>query len=276
LGAPGGAAGICNDKNSGDTVADLVLGQPDFTKPFDPKRCDAPTASSLCQPYDVVSDPERSRIIVSDQYSDANAGRILVYKYPLANGMKASAVIGIPSGRFDDYSASKVGVCRGGRDEGKPCDYVEPNGVPAGSGAKTCVGGPTPHAECTDDSACKGGKCGCARPGVCDFSRSLASVTSVDALALHPKLDILYAGKGPHVLEYHGPLESGMAAKRAGGFTVPHNFHLGSTGYTECQWDRLGGGLAFDADNNLYVPQGGAEDFSAVLIVADPVGTAAD
>jgi hypothetical protein len=100
----------------------------------------------------------------------------------------------------------------------------------------------------------------------------LASVTSVDALAKHPELDILYVGKGPHMHEYRGPLASGMRATRAGGFTVPRNFNRGSTGYTECQWDRLGGGLAFDADGSLYVPQGGAEDFSAVLILSDPVG----
>jgi hypothetical protein len=128
------------------------------------------------------------------------------------------------------------------------------------------------HSECNADADCERGTCGCQAPGVCDFSRSLASVTSVDALALHPELDVLYVGKGPHVLEYRGPLTSGMRAERAGGFTVPRNFHRGSTGYTECQWDRLGGGLAFDAAGNLYVPQGGAEDFAAVLIVADPVG----
>jgi len=123
------------------------------------------------------------------------------------------------------------------------------------------------------DGDCKGGTCGCPTPGVCDFSRSLASVTSVDALAIHPDLDILYAGKGPHVFEYRGPLKSGMAATRVGGFTTPHNFYRGSTGYTECQWDRLAGGLAFDADRNLYVPQGGAEDFSAVLILKDPAAS---
>jgi len=201
-----------------------------------------------------------------------NAGRVLVYRYPLANGMAASAVIGIPNGRFDTYEPSKYGVCWGGPSDGQPCDYVEGVGVRAGTSPSTCVGGAKAHTECSADADCEGGVCGCEAPGVCDFSRSLASVTSVDALAQHPELDILYVGKGPHLHEYRGPLASGMQATRAGGFTVPRNFNRGSTGYTECQWDRLGGGLAFDADGDLYVPQGGAEDFSAVLILADPVG----
>jgi len=271
FGAPGSASEVCKPDNTGDAVADLVLGKPDLTSGFSAASCESPTASSLCQPYDVVSDPGRSRVIISDQNVSKNAGRVLLYEYPLANGMAASKVIGIPSGRFDDYEASKYGVCWGGPSDGQPCDYVEAMGVRAGTSPKTCVGGSKPHSECSSEADCSGGTCGCKSPGVCDFSRSLASVTSVDALAIHPKVDILYAGKGPHVLEYRGPLESGMRAERVGGFTVPHNFHRGSTGYTECQWDRLGGGLAFDADGNLYLPQGGAEDFAAVLVVADPV-----
>jgi len=31
--------------------------------------------------------------------------------------------------------------------------------------------------------------------------------------------------------------------------------------------------IRFDADRNLYVPQGGAEDFSAVLILKDPAAS---
>lgn len=273
FGAAGTADGICQAKNRGDAAADLVLGQPKLTTPFDPKQCDSPTAASLCQPYDVVSDPKRKRVIVSDQKATSNAGRVLVYSYPLADGMKASAVIGIPDGRLDTYEPSKFGACSGGAGEGKPCSYIEFNGVPARTSRMTCVGGDAPDEECSKDGDCKGGTCGCPAPGVCDYSRSLASVTSVDAVSIHPDLDILYAGKGPHMLEYLGPLKSGMAATRVGGFTTPHNFYRGSTGYTECQWDRLAGGLAFDAERNLYVPQGGAEDFAAVLILKDPAAS---
>jgi hypothetical protein len=194
----------------------------------------------------------------------------LVYDYPLANGMAASTVIGVPSGRFDTYEGSKHGACWGGPADGQPCNYIEPQGAPAGSGPKTCVGGSKAHVSCTDAADCPKGACGCPSPGICDYARSLASVTSIDAVAVHPVHDIVYVGKGPHIFEYRGPLQSGMRAERIGGFTTPHRFNGGSTGYTECQWDRLAGGLAFDADGNLYVPQGGAEDFAAVLIVADP------
>lgn len=271
FGSPGSASGICEAKNTGDTVADLVLGKPDFDAGYNAEVCESPTASTLCQPYDVVSDPARQRVIISDQRVASNAGRVLIYEYPLTNGMAATGVIGIPSGRFDTYEPSRYGVCWGGPSEGVPCDYVELNAVPAGSSPKTCVGGSAAHSECAKDADCEGGVCGCRSPGVCDFSRSLASVTSVDALAVHPTQDVLWVGKGPHVLEYRGPLKSGMRATRAGGFTVPHNFHRGSTGYTECQWDRLGGGFAFDGEDNLYVPQGGAEELAAVLILADPL-----
>lgn len=271
FGAEGSASGICKRDNAGDAVADLVLGKPDMTTDGSrPSFCASPTASTLCRPYDVVSDPGRARVIVSDQIVENRGARVLVYEYPLVDGMAASAVIGIPSGRFDTYGPSQYGACWRGPGNGKACGYVEPAGAPPGTGGKTCVGGPRAHAACNASADCPRGTCGCPSPGVCDYSRSLAGVTAANALALHPTLDLLYVGKGPHIHEYRGRLKSGMRAERAGGFTVPHNFHPGSTGYTECQWDRLGGGLAFDADNNLYVPQGGAEEFTAVLILADP------
>jgi hypothetical protein len=270
FGTAGSASGVCSEDNVGDTVADLVLGKPDMTTGFDEAFCESPTASTLCLPYDIASDPQRSRVIVTDQNLPTRGSRILVYEYPLSSSMPASKVIGIPSGRFDTYEPSKHGACWGGPADGQPCDYVEPYGARAGSGAKTCVGGPRLRTPCSDSSDCPKGTCGCPPPGVCDYARTLQSVTMIDGVAVHPTRDILYVGKGPHMLEYRGPLQSGMRAERIGGFTTPHRFNAGSTGYTECQWDRLDGGLAFDADDNLYVPQGGAEDFAAVLIVADP------
>lgn len=274
FGAAGSASGVCTKDNIADAVADLVLGKTDMqTKAEAPSPCTSPTASTLCRPYDVVSDPGRSRVIVSDQ-ADNRGARVLVYAYPLADGMAASTVIGIPTGRFDAYEPSTYGACWGGAAEGKACRYVEPAGAPPGTGKRTCVGGARAHAPCGGLADCPRGTCGCPSPGVCDYARSLDGVTAADALALHPTLDILYVGKGPHLHEYRGPLKSGMRAERAGGFTVPHNFNSGSTGYTECQWDRLGGGLAFDAANSLYVPQGGAEEFTGVLILADPGASA--
>lgn len=274
FGPPGSASGICNAENVGDAVADLVLGKPDMSTDGSVRTfCSSPSAATLCRPYDVVSDPRRRRVIVSDRSLDTGGSRVLVYEYPLANGMPASKVIGIPSGRFDTYEPSRYGACWGGEGEGRPCNYTEPAGAPPGTGPKTCVGGRRAHRPCRAAEHCPGGTCGCPPPGICDYARTLASVTAADALALHPELDVLYVGKGPHVLEYRGPLASGMRAARVGGFTVPHNFHAGSTGYTECQWDRLGGGMAWDADGHLYVAQGGAEDFSAVLVVADPVAS---
>jgi DNA-binding beta-propeller fold protein YncE len=270
FGPEGSASGVCSVENRGDTSADLVLGKPDLNTGFATQLCEAPGAATLCRPFDVVSDPVGKRVFVSDQHHVEHAGRILIYKYPLADGMPATKVIGIPNGRFNSYEPSMHGVCAGGPDAGRPCAYVEPQGASPASGRRTCVGGKREHAACEDDAACPGGHCGCAGMSYCDYSRSLQTVTSVDALALHPRRDVLYVGKGPHILEYRAPFESGMSASRVGGYTVPHNFHAGSTGYTECQWDRLAGGLAFDAEDNLYVPQGGAENFTGVIVLADP------
>jgi hypothetical protein len=51
------------------------LGKSDFAATT-VTSCASPTASTLCRPYDVVSDPSRKRVIVSDQKESDNAGRV--------------------------------------------------------------------------------------------------------------------------------------------------------------------------------------------------------
>src|SRR5919199_1805542 len=96
----------------GDTVADAVLGQPDFvTGGFAALvACHAPggpSASTLCAPQDVAVDPATGRLFVADNGS----GRVLSWPntHRLQNGEPADLVLeqsGHPNG---------IGLDRDGR-----------------------------------------------------------------------------------------------------------------------------------------------------------------
>jgi hypothetical protein len=89
--------GLCTDENSGDDIADLVLGQVDFES-HDVAGCNTPTSSTLCYPQDVFHDLARKRLFVVDA-TPAHGGfaRILVYTGKLQRaGKAASSVLGAP------------------------------------------------------------------------------------------------------------------------------------------------------------------------------------
>jgi hypothetical protein len=91
----GALDGLCTAANSDDTSADLVLGQADFTSSGN-GGCAAPTASTLCYPYDVFHDVARHRTFVVDAGpNEGGYARILVYPGKLTStGQAAAAALG--------------------------------------------------------------------------------------------------------------------------------------------------------------------------------------
>lgn len=89
--------GICNKANSGDEVADLVLGQSDFTH-ADASGCRTPGAGTLCFPFDVFHDIARKRVFVLDGGPTEEAfARVLLYEGKLTpTGKVASLSLGSP------------------------------------------------------------------------------------------------------------------------------------------------------------------------------------
>ncbi len=287
---PGTLGGLCTAQNASDTIADLVIGKPDFRTGVSPDDCLHPTATSLCRPRDVINDVGRSRLIVSDgaqlcvggpndglacaREADclpggmcgAKGGRVLVYPYPLRNGAAATVSIG---GTLTSYDQSHRAVCTGGPHAGAVCASVlEELRQGTSSRGEHCLGADDFKA-CTADNDCpQSHACGC-QGGYCDWSKTFHG--SPGGLALHPTRDILWVGRGAGALEFVGPLTNDSRAHRVGGENTAHAFWNGGSGYISCQWNYGGGGLEFDPSGDLYIMNGGdSENVSAVFVVSDP------
>ena len=88
----------------GETTADLVLGQPDFT------TCDAgpdlarATRVQMCTPTIARRHPETSELYVVDEHPGGFPARILVFAPPFRNGMPASRIFPVKQTPAGDYA----------------------------------------------------------------------------------------------------------------------------------------------------------------------------
>lgn len=244
---------VCTAANSNDDVADLVLGKPDAGSGFAAGHCSAPTARTLCQPWDVAFDAKRGRVFVGDrEASRFGRGRTVVYEAPFATGMAAGHVLGIPSNSLETYDGSDRGFCNGG---------------------------PTPGAECNDpdDWELRGTtSAACGKGGFCDWSRSFPG----NSVAFDAERDTLYVDHGgsiAEILDQNFPpptpgIGKGVRMQRLFGATNEVTYSNQHIGYTACQWTRQLGQFELDADGNLWAQQGsrGGEHNASVFVTLDP------
>lgn len=295
---------ICRSSlnNHLDNTADAVLGKPDFVTGLNNgvgvDDCTTPTASTLCNPFDVIDDPRNKRIIVADSplegiyrqcgYNAASnaggscdddsdcgstsgacryqrGGRILIYSYAdtkLTNGEAAAAVLGNPSGSFTTYAGSTYGYCVGGDDAGDLCNYSNYHQEgESGELSKTCIAGTTNiHEGCSVDADCgTGGKCGCGGTGAwCNWKKTGGLAHS---LAYYPESDRLYSTRGSQLVEWRGPFTSGMEFNRIVGGDTPAYF---GAGYISCQTNIHEAGIEVNESGDLYGMNGGIEKLAGI------------
>lgn len=269
LAGPGDSS-VCTTGNSGDGVADLVLGNDAFDEippggAHEDPTCYAgrPTPGSLCRPLQVlpVSGTIRDRtttvrLFVGDWAGVYNHGRTVLYAAPFTSSQRALSVVGVPDRSFERFM------------------------TPEGTLTGYCLGGPTPGAPCAgrdtvDLQGAVSPACGAA--GYCDQSRSAHGET----FAYDAANDILYQSLGGGIAEVHGPFTepapatpipgSGPRQTRLFGLTGERFWGSHQIGYTTGQWSRDKSQLALDEDGNLWAQQGAlAEHNSGVFVVLQP------
>ncbi len=88
----------------GQTAADLVLGQPDFTScRADPDMSKA-TLSSMCTPTIARVHPETGELYVVDEYPRGFPARILVFRPPFKNGLAADRLFTVKQPLRGEYA----------------------------------------------------------------------------------------------------------------------------------------------------------------------------
>ncbi len=85
---------------STDTLADLVIGQPNLST----NTCASRSAATVCQPAGIALDSERNLYV-----ADADQNRILEFNAPLANGAAANKVLG--QSDFTSQVCGAGGLC---------------------------------------------------------------------------------------------------------------------------------------------------------------------
>lgn len=251
-----GGGFVCGEDESGDAVADLVLGRVSFEETFSETACTTPNGATLCQPWDITFDPTRNRVIVGDRDATLyGRGRTLVYAAPFSNGMAARYVLGIPSNSLTTYIGSNAGFCNGGPRAGNDCN-----------GTDSELQGEVSEA--------------CGRGGHCDWSRSFPG----GAVEFDARHDVLYVDHGGSTAEilYHRYPEptpspgTGVRMGRVFGATNEATYDSQGIGYTACQWARQYGQMSMDADGNLWAQQGSivGEHNPGVVVLLDPAGGA--
>lgn len=88
----------------GATVADLVLGQVNFTTCEAHPGMSEATLATMCTPTIARVDPETGELYVVDEYPSGFPARILVFKPPFTNGMLADRLFPINQLLQGDYS----------------------------------------------------------------------------------------------------------------------------------------------------------------------------
>lgn len=252
------------------------------------------------------------KVFIADNAGGNSKGRLLLYQPGMVawtNGMAAVTAFGSQPGtgnEFNSFTAANSlvdGFCElAGLPTGQTCQWEwttgttpDPgfcengttscptvglskpacSGIGGGSCLSKCAGGTNGEnagINCTSDSDCPGGTCGCPGGAVCTHRRAIGDATGIEWDPVHM---VLYIARGGGIAQMYGPFSQNAPMTRLGMKGSPHNFtQTWSAGdFTEAA---MGGTPAYntlgiDSSGRIYVGMGALFGNTGVLTLDDPV-----